>query len=511
MKNANTKSRASSVSKLRARLLTSWAAVSVLAASLLFIGLLTGCQQNGSSSGGGNTSSKPANSAIFKTDGKGTIIGCTCEKNKLPPNLVIPDKIGDEVIKKIGWRAFADCEGLKSIDFSACTKLNEIKVGAFDGCTGLKQLILPESLTTIGMEAFRHCPIETLCINSDIESYYPPGDKTAWLNEDSIRENLKTLKLGRGITTILYPAFKGCTGLTSVDFSNCKKLTRIDGFSNCTGLTSITLPENLTEIGSYAFQGCIGLTSVDFSNCKKLTQIDGFPNCTGLTSITLPENLTHIGYRAFQGCTGLTSITLPENLIEIGYRAFEGCIGLTSITLPEKLTKIDDRAFKDCTGLNGTIVFPANIETIYGDINYSDSGAFRNCINLQGLDFSACKNLTFMPAYAFYGCKALSEVKLPENIDVIGINTFEDCIALQNITLPANLTSIKANAFKGCTNLTSVVFKNTQNWKVYNNYNCTSLHKYINQGYLQDAADAAKFLREDDNNGGYSNKHWKRN
>ena len=116
-----------------------------------------------------------------------------------------------------------------------------------------------------------------------------------------------------------------------------------------------------------------------------------------------------------------------------------------------------------------------------------------------------------MPTYAFYGCKALSEVKLPKNIDVIRGNTFEDCIALQNITLPANLTSIKANAFKGCTNLTSVVFKNTQNWKVYDNYNCTELHKYIYQSYLQDAADAAKFLREDDNNGGYRNKHWKRN
>lgn len=432
-------------------------------------------------------------------------------KNKLPANLVIPDKIGNEVIKKIGWRAFANCEGLKSIDFSACTKLNEIKLGAFDGCTGLKQLILPESLTTIGMEAFRDCPIETLCINSDIESYYPPGDKTAWLNEDSIRENLKTLKLGRGITTILYPAFKdcknltsitlsenlteirdgafsGCTSLTSVDFSNCKKLTRISGFPKCTGLKSIIWPENLTEIGHGAFRGC-----------------------TGLTSISLPENLTHIRYSAFQGCTGLTSITLPENLIEISTGAFSGCIGLTSITLPEKLTKIGDEAFKDCTGLNGTIVFPANIETIYGDINYSDSGAFRNCINLQGLDFSACKNLTFMPEYAFYGCKALSEVKLPENIDVIGINTFEDCIALQNITLPANLTSIKANAFKGCTNLTSVVFKNTQNWKVYDNYNCTELHKYIHKNYLQDAANAAKFLREDDNNGGYRNKHWKRN
>ena len=107
MKNANTKLRASSVSKLRARLLKSWAAGIMLAASLLFIGLLTGCQQNGSSSGGGN--SKPANSAIFKTDGNGTITGYKGANEALPADLVIPDKIGDEVIKKIGWRAFANC------------------------------------------------------------------------------------------------------------------------------------------------------------------------------------------------------------------------------------------------------------------------------------------------------------------------------------------------------------------------------------------------------------------
>ena len=107
MKNANTKSRASSVSKLRARLLTSWAAVIVLAASLLFIGLLTGCQQNGSSSGGGN--SKPTNSAIFKTDGNGIITGYTCPKGELPKNLVIPAKIGNEVITGIGKDAFFNC------------------------------------------------------------------------------------------------------------------------------------------------------------------------------------------------------------------------------------------------------------------------------------------------------------------------------------------------------------------------------------------------------------------
>ena len=501
MKNANTKS--------RARLLTSWAAVIVLAASFLFTGLLTGCQQNGSSSGGGNTSSKPTNSAIFKTDGNGTIIGCTCEKNKLPANLVIPDKIGNEVINAIGWYAFSHCKGLKSIDFSACTKLNRIYNGAFAWCTGLTQLMLPESLTEIGYnafedcnlkevkltknltkidtEAFKNCPIETLYINSDINSN--ESNKVEWLNEDSIRANLKTLKLESGITVIPNGAFKGCTGLTSVDFSNCKKLTQIDGFSNCTGLTSITLPENLTHIGYSAFQGCIGLTSVDFSNCKKLTQIGGFPNCTGLTSITLPENLT-----------------------EISYGAFEGCIGLTSITLPEKLTKIDDRAFKDCTGLNGTIVFPANIETICGDITFSSpKGAFRNCINLQGLDFSACEKLTHMPAYAFYGCKALSEVKLPKNIDVIGGNTFEDCKSLASISLPVSLAEIGEGAFAGCTGLTSAVFADKNGWAVYNDWEYKNKAADIQQSKLADASKAAKYLREKVSGGGYCDKWWKKN
>ena len=505
MKNANT--------KLRARLLKSWAAVSVLAASLLFTGILTGCP-NGSGPNRPNESAQPngpvqpTDPSIFETDGLGKITGCKCANEALPADLIIPAKIGDEVITEIGWYAFAGCNGLKSIDFSACTKLNRIDNGAFASCTGLTQLMLPESLTEIGTsafvncklkevkltkkltkidtEAFKNCPIETLYINSDINSN--ESDKAAWLNEDSIRANLKTLKLESGITIIPSSAFSGCTGLTS-----------------------ITLPENLTEIGGDAFSGCKGLTSISLP--ASLTEIgwNAFSGCKDLTSITLPKNLTKIRGGTFLYCTGLTSITLPASLTEIGRYAFLGCTGLTSITLPEKLTKIGDKAFNDCTGLNGTIIFPANIETIWGDGCYPDEGTFRNCINLQGLDFSACTNLTFIPAYAFYGCKALSEVKLPENIKVIGINTFEGCTSLQNITLPANLTSIKANAFKGCTNLTSVVFKNTQNWNVYNNYNCTDLHNYIYQSHLQNEAYAAKYLRNPTNNGGYCNKFWKRN
>ena len=135
MKNANTKSRVSSVSKLRARLLTSWAAVSALAASLLFVGLLTGCP---GTAGGGTPSAlnrppaKPVYPAtIFKTDGNGTITGYKCAKDKLPAHLVIPAKIGDEVIREIKWLAFEDCTGLTSVDLSACTHLSTIGQYAF--------------------------------------------------------------------------------------------------------------------------------------------------------------------------------------------------------------------------------------------------------------------------------------------------------------------------------------------------------------------------------------------
>lgn len=208
MKNANTKSRVSSVSKLRARLLTSWAAVSVLAASLLFTGLLTGCP----GTAGGGTPSVPVDpAAILKTDGNGKITGYKCAKEELPAHLVIPAKIGNEEIKEIDSWAFSDCTGLTSISLPA--SLTEISSSAFSDCTGLTSISLPASLTTIGEGAFEGC---------------------------------------KSLTSITLPA-----NLTKID-----KYT----FSDCTGLTSITLPANLTQIGEYAFYDCGGLASAVFED-----------------------------------------------------------------------------------------------------------------------------------------------------------------------------------------------------------------------------------------------------
>ena len=132
--------------------------------------------------------------AIFKTDGNGAITGYNCPKDKLPKNLVIPAKIGDEVITSIGESAFRDCTGLTSVSLSRCTSLTSIGKNAFRDCSGLTSVSFPASLTSIG------------------------------------------------------GAFVGCDGLTSVDLSGCTSLTSIGccAFTRCRGLTSVSLAASIT-------------------------------------------------------------------------------------------------------------------------------------------------------------------------------------------------------------------------------------------------------------------------
>ena len=229
----------------------------VLAAGLL-IGL-TGCFQLGSSK------SLP----LYSTDGNGVITGYNCGEEDLPKALVIPAKIGNEVITGIKDRAFYGCTGLTSIDLSACTSLTVIGVkedtysrkGAFEGCTGLTEVKLPASLTEIGDSAFYGCTGLTSIDLSGCTS----------------------------LTEIGWYAFSGCTGLTSIDLSGCTSLTEIDGFSGCTGLTEVKLPASLTTIGGGAFAGC-----------------------RGLTNVKLPASLIEIEWYAFKGCTGLTSAVFAD-------------------------------------------------------------------------------------------------------------------------------------------------------------------------------------------------------
>ena len=187
------------------------------------------------------------------------------------------------------------------------------------------------------------------------------------------------------VTSIGEEAFRGCTGLTSIDLPD--GLTSIEdyAFTDCTGLTSIDLPDGLMSIGMCAFGNCTGLTSIDLP--AGLTSIEGgaFAKCTGLTSIDLPAGLTSIEGSTFSYCTGLTSIDLPDGLTSIGTWAFSECTGLTSIDLPDGVTMIGICAFMDCTGLTS--------------IDLPDGG-------------------THIGYEAFYGCTSLTTVGMPANLDL---------------------------------------------------------------------------------------------
>ena len=127
-------------------------------------------------------------------------------------------------------------------------------------------------------------------------------------------------------------------------------------FSDCSGLTSLTLPVGITEIGSSAFDGCSGLTSLTLPASITSIGESTFYGCSGLTSLNLPAGITSIGSGAFEGCSGLTSLNLPDGITEIGSYAFEGCSYLTSLTIPSSVNSLGDYAFKNCSSLQSVHV-----------------------------------------------------------------------------------------------------------------------------------------------------------
>ena len=266
---------------------------------------------------------------------------------------------------------------------------------AFDGCTGLTSIEIPNSVTSIGNGAFLGC------------------------------SGLTSIEIPNSVTSIGYVAFEGCTGLTSVVFGNknvylgelafygcenIKYFVRVSSDEAMTAMISdgpyhetrtitgnMVIPENVTcngksykvtSIGDDAFFGCTGLTSVEIPNSVTSIGNNAFLGCSGLTSITIPNSVASIGSGAFSGTAwyntwynnqqdGIayigkvlyeyigtmpsnTSITIKDGTLGIAGGAFNGCTGLTSITIPNSVTSIGRYAFYNCTGLTSvTSLIPA--------------------------------------------------------------------------------------------------------------------------------------------------------
>ena len=261
------------------------------------------------------------------------------------------------------------------------------------------------------------------------------------------------------VTSIGKYAFSNCSGLTSIAIPNSVTTIGRNAFSGCTGLTSIIIPESMTSIGSWAFAFCNGLTSVTIPNSVTSIGSWAFSGCTGLTSIIIPESVTTIEEGAFNGCTGLTEVTIGESVTSIGSAAFSYCDGLTSIIIPESATSIESNAFSNCTGLQSIVVAEGNVS-----YSSSEGGLFNKdktvLIQYPGGKSGAYmipSSVTTIESLAFSKCDGLTSISIPESVTTIGYMAFYNCTSLTEVTIPESVTSIGISAFSGCDDLQSIV------------------------------------------------------
>jgi hypothetical protein len=195
------------------------------------------------------------------------------------------------------------------------------------------------------------------------------------------QSSVVSAEIGKLCTSIGSFAFQGCSGLTSITIPN--NVTNIDqyAFSGCTSLTSITIPDSVTSIGDNVFSRCSSLTNIVVDSAN--TVFDSRDNCNaiiktstnelvvGCKSTVIPNTVTSIGDSVFYGCTSLTSITIPDSVTSIGNSVFYGCTGLTSITIPNSVTSIGDNVFYNCSKLTSITSLAAKAPTITSNTFYN--------------------------------------------------------------------------------------------------------------------------------------------
>ena len=261
---------------------------------------------------------------------------------------------------------------------------------------------------------------------------------------------LTSVTIPNSVTSIGGGTFHDCSGLTSVTIPN--SVTSIgDHAFYWSGLTSVTIPNSVTSIGSRAFSFCTGLTSVTIPNSVTSIGDEVFYYCSGLTSVTIPNSVTSIGDNFFYGCSGLTSVTIPNSVTSIGDNVFYGCSSLTSVTIPNSVTSIGEGAFRGCSGLT-SVTIPNSVTSI-------GNSAFSECSGLTSVTIP--NSVTSIELGTFYGCSGLTSVTIPNSVTSIGVRAFYACRSLTSVTIPNSVTSIGVEAFSACSGLTSVTIPNS--------------------------------------------------
>lgn len=399
----------------------------------------------------------------------GTTQYCAAISPEPTGSVTIPSSLDGYPVTSIGLAAFNCCSGLTKVTIpNGVTTIGEY---AFTGCKNLKNVFISGSVTNIGFRAFNGARLTNIMVDTANRVY-------------SSRNGLLLNKEG---TVLIYGVYGGEDGDVEIPFG----VTCIEdsAFVGCGDLTRVMIPSSVTNIGYEAFHDSYeNLTNitVDAANTiyssrnGLLLGKEGTVLLHGVNGdVEIPFGVTQINDSAFRGRESLGKIMIPDSVTTVGDSAFANCIGLTEVTIPASVTNIGQDAFFSCWGLTNIVIPACVLEKGFGSVF---QGGFRDRCKVTILDgvgkvddyafsgWSEVLNLTsvMIPnsvtnigACAFLDCSGLTEMIIPTSVVSIGESAFRDCWGLTNVVGLGNVKEIGREAFSGCSGLTNVTIPNS--------------------------------------------------
>ena len=410
-------------------------------------------------------------------------------------------------LEEIGALAFA---GTPLVSLTLPSGLVSVGEGAFLGTSELVEVVFGRGLKSIGAEAFA---------DSSVRHVYLPAElETLGASAFSGCTSLVTVSFAPGsqLQLIAEGTFYGCKALAEITLPPFVRQIAGDGkngaFYGCTSLSSVifTSDDYCTSIGDYAFYGCTSLSSFGIPSAVGTLGKYAFAGCTSLRDAVINRAVVSLGEGLFEGCTALASVELVTGSDRLPAGMFEGCLSLTDITIPASVAEIgadcfrgtsvaafrvaeENRYFVSVDGIlynssrTAIVCFPPKFSSttlfIPKEVVEISANNFRDCTTLREVVFEEGGSVPLsIGDYAFYGCRALRTLVLPERLVSIGAYSFKGCYALTSVTIPKNVTDIGSFAFSECYKLYEV-----RNESAIENIGQHGSLNYINNNYYVNA------------------------